>query len=202
MYCRGEDRREDIVNNYTIKPIAHVKLVNGQVKQSCTGDSLTDTYYCFSYENNDGNDKGSFFCGNHAARDFLRLANLPPLPLFNPLSQAGNNGGGNDGGNNGQPAWDPLAKQLNEAINLLIVCWDVIPYGPLATIQSDLLRFPRSQPFVWKIKKVNHIISCDPQGRTLQDMVSELRTNNNIRQFSFDLLNQELSNINATSYFG
>lgn len=149
MNCFGEDRRQEIVNKYNLKPIAHVKLINGQIKSSCTGRELTDSYYCFSYESRTSSERGTFFCGNHAANDFISLANLMPLPLFNPLTQTGGNGG-NTGGNVGQPTWDPVAKQLNDAINMLVVCWDTIPNGPLALIQEGLLKFPRSKPFTKK----------------------------------------------------
>ena len=49
-HCRGEDTREELVKIQDITPIAHVKLLYGQVKKSCTKANLTDQYYCFYFE--------------------------------------------------------------------------------------------------------------------------------------------------------
>ncbi|BBM67677.1 MULTISPECIES: hypothetical protein [Vibrio] len=84
--CRGYDTRKRLVNAYFIQPVAHVKLLSGQKKASCTKDILTDSYYCFSYQGReDEEDTGTFFCGIHAARDFLSLTGHEPIKLFNPL---------------------------------------------------------------------------------------------------------------------
>lgn len=122
MECRGEDSRKRIVGKYNLKTVAHVQLLAGQKKLSCTNVTLTDTYYCFSYEAKEGNDSGSFLCGSHAARHFLELTGLNPLPLFNPLVSESSGRSGCNGGNKqqGQDTWDETARQLNNAINLFV----------------------------------------------------------------------------------
>ena len=85
MYCRGEDTRREIVKSHELYPIAHVQLLVGQTKTSCTGDTLTDAYYCFFYKSRTGADQGTILCGEHAAKDFLQLIGHEGLPLFNPL---------------------------------------------------------------------------------------------------------------------
>lgn len=49
MKCRGNEKRKEIIRNYLLHPIAHVKLLAGQEKISCAGSlvKITDTYYCF-----------------------------------------------------------------------------------------------------------------------------------------------------------
>ncbi|MEL0636778.1 hypothetical protein V6259_08385 [Marinomonas sp. TI.3.20] len=199
MKCRRTESRQRIVAGYVIHPIAHVKLLNGQEKLSCTSDTLTDSYYCFDYvSRTDCSDKGTFYCGSHAANDFLSLANLAPLPLFNPLvtSRTG------DGGSGGPPSnkWDPLAKQLNNAINMLVFCWDIVPGGPLASIQSQLIQYPYSTPYPSKLKSVNTIIGYG--GRTLQEMIEGLREVNSVRNFRFNLINEVLRSEGIASNFG
>ncbi|OCH19806.1 hypothetical protein [Aliivibrio sp. 1S128] len=199
MKCRGTESRQRIVDNYIIKPVAHVKLLNGQQKLSCTSITLTNSYYCFDYvSRTEPLDKGTFYCGDHAANEFLELAELVPLPLFNPLVSDGTGGGGN--GDTSTKKLDPLAKELNTAINMLVVCWDVVPGGPLADIQATLRQYYYSTPFPSKVKAVNTIIGRD--GRTLQEMIDTLRGTNNIRKFQFNLINKVLESEDVESNFG
>jgi hypothetical protein len=203
MKCRGTDSRKRIVKSYKIHPIAHVKLLNGQNKLSCTSDTLTDSYYCFDYvSHTDSGDKGTFYCGSHAANDFLALARLSPIPLFNPLSASGDGGGSSGSGGTSSKKWDPLAKQLNNAINMLVVCWDIVPAGPLANIQAQLIQYSYSSPSTSKLKAVNTIIGYKKSGRTLQDMIENLRKENNVRTFQFNLINEKLQSEGIASNFG
>ena len=202
MKCRGTESRKRILENYKIHPIAHVKLLSGQKKLSCTSDTLTDSYYCFDYvSRNDSSDKGTFYCGSHAASDFLKLAKLSPLPLFNPLSASGEGGTGGTGEFSSKK-WDALAKELNTAINMLVVCWDIVPSRILASIQVQLNQYPYSAPFTSKLKAVNTIIGNDKAGRSLQDMIEELREENNVKEFQFNLINAKLESEGVASNFG
>lgn len=205
-YCRGEEVRKRIVDNYELRAIAHVKLLNGQVKSSCTNDLLTDSYYCFDYKSRtEPKDVGTFYCGRYAANHFLALANIRPLPLFNPFGSVSYR---NDVATEAKSSsrsniiWNPLCKQLNDAINMLVVCWDIIPGGALCDIQTQLLDYPDKRPFVSKIKAVNTIIGRDKDNRTLQMMIDELRENNEIRDFDFSLLCDELNAVGVVSNFG
>lgn len=209
MKCYGEKSRERIVTKYQLKPIAHVSLLIGQTKQSCTGQTLTDSYYCFNYTSKDNSrvkKEGTFFCGSVAAAHFLKLIGHDSLPLFNPLIAHGdplenNQNHRNQGG--ARINWHPLAKQLNDAINMLIICWDIVPGGALAEIQSELNKYPYSEPFMRKLKAVNTIISRDIGKKTLQEMIGDLRiAGHDIRDFQFDLINAKLDEEGVTSYFG
>ncbi|KYK96278.1 hypothetical protein SA3733_02810, partial [Aggregatibacter actinomycetemcomitans serotype d str. SA3733] len=48
--CRGERIREQLVDDFKIIPLAHVRLLNGQTKESCAGPTLDREYYVFSYQ--------------------------------------------------------------------------------------------------------------------------------------------------------
>jgi hypothetical protein len=142
MKCRGKSTRRNIVQDYELEPIAHLQLLAGQTKRSCTGDLLTDGYYCFSYAVRDGSESGSFFCGEHAARHFLGMLGKEALPRFNPLRATGGAHVGSAGGASTQGQrgpWYPVAKQLYDAVNLLVVCWDTPPGPALGDIKQKLV---------------------------------------------------------------
>jgi len=202
--CRGEKCREEKVKEYEIIPLSHSKLLIGQQKKSCTGDILTDSYYLFEYKKKiDPSDTGGFYCGSHAAKHFLQLINHPGLPLFNPLSQLGvTNAQTVSSYSSVKKKWDPKAKELYDAINLLIICWDTPIYGALAKIKAGLEKFPDKEPFDKKILFVNNVIKKDARKRVLTQMLNDLRNlNPSLRQFTFNQLNAVLNSKNVDSYF-
>ncbi|WML37983.1 hypothetical protein RCG19_12065 [Neobacillus sp. OS1-2] len=202
MKCRGNVNRERIISEYELRAVAHVKLLIGQTKKSCTGDILTDSYYCFTYKNKNVQTKGSFFCGTHAANHFLTLLGKQPLPLFNPLRSSIGSSGQQSVSTTHKSKWDPAAKELYNAINLLIIVWNTNINSILADIRDNLEKYPSRTPFISKIKALNTIISKDFKGRTLQVMISELRKNNpELRSFSFSHLDLILSSEGVSSYF-
>lgn len=204
--CRSSEVRVRLVQEYDIKPIAHVRLLNGQERRSCTGDLLTDSYYCFSYRKKNSDVTGTFLCGTYAASHFLDLLHHPKLPLFDPLTSENVGTGSSSGSNDSdkKDAWHPAAKQLYNAINLLVICWGIAPGNALQDIKVKLEKYRGREPFLSQVKGINTIISRDKRGRTLRQMLDELRlNNNNIRDFDFNLLNVILKNNNiAPSSFG
>ncbi|MFE7083467.1 hypothetical protein [Priestia megaterium] len=125
MLCKYETRRIEAVQEYHVTPIAHVKLLPSQKKRSCTKRELKNKYYCFSYvHKKNKNENGTFLCGSHEATHFLELLNHEDLPLFNPLSSEGTSqsvGEGGIGGASNTRIWNPIAKELSDTINLLII---------------------------------------------------------------------------------
>lgn len=114
MECRSTERREWIVNNYNVIPVAHIQLLAGQTKHSDAGAMIENDYYIFQAIDKVSERKEIIQCGMGAARDFLRLIKHEPLPLFNPLhGEAGVGGhGGGVGGHGGRrpaEAWNPIA---------------------------------------------------------------------------------------------
>lgn len=189
-----------------MKPIAHVRLLKGQNKKSCTGDRLTDQYYCFYYIHKKNSQiAGTFFCGKYAAEHFLKLLNKNPLPLFDPLKGISSYRKSNktEVRTIRTDEWNPVAKQLYEAIHLLIICWDIVPGKVLSEIKEKLEKYYNKEPFLSQIKAINTVISKDCRQRTLQEMIDELRrAGNKIKEYKFDLLNERLSKQNIKSYFG
>ena len=104
MRCRGRETREQIVKDYRVVPVAHIRLLAGQTRRSDAEADIENEYYIFEAVDADGN-KEIIQCGMGAARHFLKLLNHGGVPLFNPLHVGGNVGGhGGAGGtvNQGQ----------------------------------------------------------------------------------------------------
>jgi hypothetical protein len=53
-----------------------------------------------------------------------------------------------------------------------------------------------------QIKAINTVLSYDKQGRTLQQMIDQLRQNDSVRQFNFNLINNVLEAEGVSSNFG
>ena len=50
MECRSTERRQWIVDNYNVVPIAHIQLLAGQTKHSDAGSMIENDYYIFKYK--------------------------------------------------------------------------------------------------------------------------------------------------------
>ncbi|NFG59700.1 hypothetical protein FDC35_13320 [Clostridium botulinum] len=202
--CMGEERREEIVNYYYIKLVIYAKLLNGQTKQSDAHRIIRDTYYQFQCTlKSDENVIKAITCGSGAGEHLIELANIDKPRIFNPLRNElpGGGGGGGNGTNITKKKWHPLAKELYNAIRWLICCWDIVPYGKLLNIKEGLESYYYRAPFDSKIVDINKIIKNDKKGRTITQMIDELRNENNIREFSFERINQILKEKNIESYF-
>lgn len=170
--CRGEKTREQLVHNFEIIPLAHVRLLNGQTKESCAGPTLDREYYIFSYQSHtDKADAGTFICGITVANDFINLIQqqnpaVNRLPLFDPLaslSQAGNaNNAGRAGVGRGAQQvanWNPIAKELYDAIGMICIIWNLDNVsGALESVLFNLARNPMQIPSNSDIRSINTII--------------------------------------------
>ena len=204
MDCRGVKRREDIVRNYDVVPVAHIKLLKGQTKKSDAGPEIDDQYYVFKATSRDKSDDVQIIqCGMGAARNFLSLTNRKSLPLFNPLvmpaSHVVNNNQPNTRNSFKSIKWDPTAEQLHNAIMWMIIVWNTSPRpnSPLFKIKSELERYPSYKPYDSKIRAVNTMIQNGNHGSTLTDSINNLKNDNNIRATvcDFDLLTKQLHNL-------
>lgn len=99
MECRSEERRQYIVNNYNVVPVAHIQLLNGQTKHSDAGRTIENDYYIFEATSKIDGKQERIQCGMTAARDFLKKINHEGLPLFNPLHGETEKKGGKPSGN-------------------------------------------------------------------------------------------------------
>lgn len=203
MDCRSTERRQWIVNNYNVVPVAHIQLLAGQTKHSDAGATIENDYYIFEATNRVNETKKIIQCGMGAARDFLKLTKRQGLPLFNPLHRmrgAGEHGGGNQGSHGSrrtEAVWNPVAKQLYNAIMWLIIAWDAKPGTPLFEFRNDIVKYKGYKPFDWKVKRVNSAIQNGGNGRTLTEIIDGFKFDNDLRNemCQFDLLVDIIKNM-------
>lgn len=171
--CRGEKTREQLVHDFEIIPLAHVRLLNGQTKESCAGPTLDREYYVFSYQNYaEQADVGTFVCGITVANDFINLIQrqnpaVNRLPLFDPLAGLGQVGNANNAGRAGagrgaqQVAnWNSIAKELYDAIGMICLMWNLDNVsGALESVLFNLVSNPTQVPDNSDIRSINTIIS-------------------------------------------
>lgn len=205
MNCRGAETRRKIVEEYDVKPVAHIKLLAGQSKHSDAEATIKDEYYIFSATRKRGRKdekKEIIQCGMVAARDFLNILGIPGLPIFNPIKENSvNKTKITSKGNNSRPErvddWDETAKQLYNAIMWLIIAWDAQPDTPLFEFRDEVVKYKKLNPFDSKIKRVNTVIANGGKGKTLTEIVDGFRTSNKIKDdiCDFSLLNERMTKI-------
>ena len=203
MECRSTEKRLWIVEHYNVVTVAHIQLLNGQEKYSDAGAIIKNDYYIFEATHKSTGQKDIIQCGMGAARDFLQLLNINGLPIFNPLVGANcepleenENLDKNASFKSIRKPWDPVAKQLYNAIMWLIVLWDAKPGTQLFELKENILKFQNYIPFDSKVKHVNNMIKKGGKGKKLTEMIDALKNDNNIREdmCRFDLLTNVIKN--------
>ncbi|MDF7676421.1 hypothetical protein PT286_06695 [Neisseriaceae bacterium ESL0693] len=206
MNCRGHAKRQWIVDHYRVKPEAHLPLLNGQTKRSDAGQVIENNYYVFKAKNNLDNVLEVIQCGSAAARDFLDLLHLPPLPLFNPLSakrpetQTGDIMDVSAGRivERNKNHWHPETRQLYNAIMWIIMLFDGKPNTPIFDIKTAVEQGKDQRLEDKYFKAVNTILQRILQyahARTLSEKIAELSKVNEFRpeMCQFDLIKNRLS---------
>lgn len=191
--CWGTEAKQRIVDEYDLEPIIYVKLLDGQERQGCCG-VVTDKYYFFEATHKTTSDVENLIVGYNCAEQLLDLIGHARLTLFNPLQVENNgNGGGGQGGMNTPMA--PINRELSNAIHLLCCAWGRIPNGRLKSNLDYIRSIPERPTNDFTITNFNHIVSYDKQGRTLTQIIDDLRIDNpNLRQFSFENMEEVLVN--------
>lgn len=202
MECRSEKKRQDIIDNYYVSPIAHIQLLSGQRKHSDAGQTITNDYYIFEAISKKGGEKEIIQCGMGAARDFLKKINHKGLPLFNPLHHAmekekkNQNTYDSNGNNDKILKWNGVAKQLYNAIMWVIIIIDAKPDTPIYALKDRIYKYKYCKPFPGQVKAVNTIIEKNIRGKTLSQVINELKKENDIREemCKFDQLIEIINN--------
>ena len=204
MDCRSTEKRQWIVEKYNVIPVAHIQLLAGQTKHSDAGKIIENDYYIFEAINKSSKTKEIIQCGMGAARDFLRLLNHKGLPVFNPLHREelvgrGEKGQPKAGGGvkRTEANWNPIARQLYNAIMWIIIIIDAKPNTPIFEIRDRVYRYKAQEPFASQIRAVNTIIGKIFPNSTLTEAINNLRAENNLRDdvCQFDLLINSINNM-------
>lgn len=202
LNCRGKETRIKLVNNYDIEPVAKFKLLNGQKKKSNAGNDITNIYYLFKHTKNNTDKVGYIYCGEEVAKHFSELTNRPLPALFNILVGDAEERNINIDTTIHKPrvsSWNKERKQLYNAVMILFLYLDVKPNTPLFDIKEKLENYPGQQPYLSFIKSVNTIIK--KLEKTIDEILDELKNDNNIREFDFSLLSRRLQDESIVEYF-
>lgn len=207
MYCRGKEKREEIIRDYIVEPVAHIQLLKGQTKQSDAQAKIENDYYVFKVISREKGDViDTILCGMGAARHFLELLHHEGLPLFNPLQGDGAGGAGGNGGDGGdgipRQNWNPLARQLYYAIMWVITLLDADPDSTIYKVKDEVYNRRGIAPGK-NIKSVNTIIRRNIEmhnfgdAKTLTEAINKCRQQNRLRDnmCQFELIQEAIENM-------
>lgn len=203
--CRGAENRLKIIKEYNIKPIANLKLLEGDTIKSCAKDDITDHYYIFEYvSKNDKNKSGLLYCGEHVAKEFSKLTNKPLPKLYNILKYNSNNSIVRDTNLLAKGkitvAWNRERKQLYNAVMIFFIYWKIKPNKALYNIKTKLESYTGYPPYISHIKAVNTIIRNS--GKTLDEIIKDIEDKGNkVKDFNFDLIIKRLEAEQIEQYF-
>lgn len=161
--CYGE-KKENIIAEYFLTPLAYLKLIPGQKKTGCCGE-LKDRFCIFSYTKiQNKEDKGVFFVGYDCAKQMIDLINQKKLefskplielpPLFDPSYKKGFI--------SPLPPMLPINSDIVEVILMLASLWDIQDFrGKLPYLLSIIWKNPFIHPNKEDILSLNRIVSKD-----------------------------------------
>lgn len=216
MNCRGHETRKQIVHDYNVECIAHIMLLNNQTIHSDAEREIENDYFVFICTHKTTEVKEKIVCGSGAAYDFLKLTNKKAPALFNMLTHA-NESLLNVGENNeshqhhsfkdNAPSlekdvpllWNDAAKQLYNAIMVLIVAWNLKP-GKIYDYLVEAQKYHYCKPFFSRVERINQILYRNKT--TISKVLASLAKDNpNLREYQFDELTKILSENNVKSFF-
>lgn len=208
MKCRGPEVREQIVKDYSVTPLIHLPLLDGQTKLSDAEATLKNEYYIFRCVHRQTGTEARIVCGKAAAEHFLILTGQEKLPLRSVYAvEPGSGTSSNHSIGENLPTiknkkWDPVAKQLHDALLWLMILWDAHDVvSGLFKLEANIAKYYYCEPYVSKIRSVNTMIRNGCHGKTLTQKIDERKTNRPFREFSFDLLAQKLETEKVQSFF-
>ena len=202
MNCRGHNQRILIVQNWNINPNVHMKLLNNQhVISDAGGSKITDSYVLFKCSRKDNSSIiDTICCSPTTARDLCQLSHQTMPSFFNPLHQNGEGHG--IGGNHPHQSWNQCRKQLYNIVLLLIAYFGSDKTNtPLYDIKIKLEEYTSFPPFFSYIKSVNTIIGNTKHGKFTNIINYLTENNNNLRNFPYELVLNELNNNNIEQHF-
>lgn len=161
--CYGV-KKEQIIREYFLTPLAYLKLIPGQKKVGCCGE-LKDKFCIFAYTKiKDKKDRGVFFVGYDCAKQMIDLINekkklsgaklLEFPPLFDPTGK----------GFTSKCYSETLHvnKDALEVILLLASLWDVQSFvGTLPYLLNKIIYEPTQHISKQDLIRLNEIVGKD-----------------------------------------
>jgi len=190
--CRGHENRKKLVQKYYIKPLIYTVVLPNQKKYSCAAHKeLEDRYFAFEYESKENpSNRGVFFVGESSGFDFIEVlkrenSNIFIPRFFNPLKIISNSNGGNFSSINYKEKnsgfkMTKLNEEIFNAINLLFIAWDKVPYSNIQSI-LEFCSTAKIDTQEWAVKVVNDLIGKDYFNRSLEKIINDLGINKNYK---------------------
>ena len=201
MECRTHERREWIVAHYNVKPLIHVRLVDGTVFQGDAGRELSYSCVIFCCEDKAKKEQTLIKCGRKAAAYFCKLLNIKMPRIFNPLKEdlrTANTKGKKSG--NDCEKWEPSKRKLADVLYLFLYRYKIEDSNHTAfKILSHLEKNKHRYPKVSEMKMVNTLLKG--YNTTARDLVEYLEMNNKIREFDFHIFAETLERYDIEQYF-
>lgn len=203
MYCRGHRLREEIVQQFEVKPLGRFKLLNGQSVISNAGNmDIEDEYTifdCIDRKNSEHHE--TINCSKYVAEDFCSLSGYTLPPLFNPLKSTGFSSTHSSGNSNSKVSWNKIRKQLYDCTLLIIIYFENSSNNrTLLSIKNELEDskyigyFPKKQ-----VKAINTYLYR--ANITFQTILNKLSKNNDLRDFRYDLILEYLNKLDIEQHF-
>lgn len=200
MDCRGHNNRIKIVEKWNLKPIAHLKLINGKIIPGDAGGMIKDAYYIFECINKNDESISYIHCGKTVAMDFAEIINEPLPKIFNPLkSDTTKVLSYSSTSDDNSEKWNTARKQLYNAVMLLIIAWNANEGTALFDIKEKIEMFPQIPPPLFLVKAVNTILSRG--NKKMIEVIERMKIGNDFRDFEFDLLVDILKSNGIKQYF-
>lgn len=118
---------------------------------------------------------------------------------MNDIEAQNSNGQARDGGGirKIETNWNPIARQLYNAIMWIIIIINAKPNTPIFEIRDKVYRYKDREPFSSQIRAVNTIIRKNLPNYTLTKAINNLRVENDVRDdvCQFDLLINSINNM-------
>ena len=164
-----------------------MKLLNNQhVISDAGGSKITDSYVLFKCSRKDNSSIiDTICCSPTTARDLCQLSHQTMPSFFNPLHQNGEGHG--IGGNHPHQSWNQCRSDKTNT--------------PLYDIKIKLEKYTSFPPFFSYIKSVNTIIGNTKHGKFTNIINYLTKNNNNLRNFPYELVLNELNNNNIEQHF-
>lgn len=192
MDCRGHEKRLQIAANWNVRPIAHIKLINGKILPGDAGGSITDSYYIFECVHKKTNAVQYIHCGRVVAKDFSFITGEKLPAIFNPLKSGSNESIATCQGQGfSKVKWNKARKQLHDATMLLIITWNAKEGTALFDIKEKIEELPHVPPPLSFVRAINTILGKGHS--TMEEIISDLKKENELKDFKFELLIEMLN---------
>ncbi|WP_295944718.1 hypothetical protein [uncultured Xanthomonas sp.] len=190
--CRGDAAKDRIVADYHLLAIGRFVIAPGATIKGCCGE-LSDEQIIFQYTSkNVPKDEGQFSVGQDCADKFLQRIGQAMPERFDPFASlrsgsSATGGSGSTAAGTVAIAWDPLNKELYQAILLWCSLNQQVPKYSTARILAEVVTNPGRRVDNKQVYDFFKVLAM--YKKSLADLVHAASSSHKLRTLSFPLLN-------------